>query len=107
MREWRRMRTRRRERSRERPRSPQATPAAVPPLLDAAILAVAAYYLLAYLGVALARIGYPFELEWLEGQSLEEVRRLLAGQPIYAAPSLEFVASNYPPLYFVLAAGSA
>jgi hypothetical protein len=68
---------------------------------------VAGYYLLAYLGVALARIGYPFELEWLEGQSLEEVRRLLAGQPIYVAPSLGFVASNYTPLYFVLAAGSA
>jgi 4-amino-4-deoxy-L-arabinose transferase-like glycosyltransferase len=102
------MTPRRRERSRERPQAPHGGPAAgAQRLLDAAVIVAAAYFLLAYLWVALTRLAYPFELEWLEGQSLEQVRRILAGLPIYVAPSLTFVPSNYTPLYFVVAAGSA
>jgi 4-amino-4-deoxy-L-arabinose transferase-like glycosyltransferase len=71
------------------------------------VLAVAAYYLFAYLWVAFERLTYPFELEWLEGVVLEQVQRILAGKPIYVAPSLTFVPLNYTPLYFVFAAGSA
>lgn len=76
-------------------------------LLDALVLTAAAYYLVAYLWVVFARIHYPFELEWLEGVVLDQVRRILAGQPIYAAPSLTFIPLNYTPFYFVVAAGSA
>jgi dolichyl-phosphate-mannose-protein mannosyltransferase len=57
-----------------------------------------------YLAIAFLRIGYPFELEWLEGGSLEHVARLLRGQALYVAPGPEFVPFPYPPLYYVLAA---
>ena len=61
-------------------------------------------YGLAYLLVALARVNYPFELEWMEGGMLDHVRRVVAGDSIYAKPSLEFVSFLYPPLYYMVAA---
>ncbi|MGD0560892.1 MAG: glycosyltransferase family 39 protein [Streptosporangiaceae bacterium] len=61
----------------------------------------------AYLGIALARIGYPGHLEILEGNSLVEVHRILAGQQLYAAPSASYVPDGYPPLYFAVSAAAA
>src|SRR5262245_11458385 len=58
----------------------------------------------ALLGVAVLRVPYPFELEWLEGLSLHHVQRLLQGRPLYAPPSLEFISFDYTPLYFHVAA---
>jgi hypothetical protein len=43
-------------------------------------------------------------VEWLEGNSLVEVHRILAGQPLYPAPTVEYVPDGYPPLYFAVAA---
>jgi len=53
--------------------------------------------------VIATRVAYPFELEWMEGGSLQHLFRLQAGLPIYAAPSLEFTAYQYPPFYYYLA----
>src|ERR1700760_2150640 len=61
----------------------------------------------AYLFVALSRLDYPFALEWLEGNSLVEVHRILTGQPLYPAPAAGYVPDGYPPLYFALSAGAA
>jgi hypothetical protein len=47
------------------------------------------------------RAGFRYPLEWMEGASLEHALRLARGQPIYAAPSAEFVAYLYPPLSYV------
>jgi 4-amino-4-deoxy-L-arabinose transferase-like glycosyltransferase len=47
---------------------------------------------------------YQFELEWLEGGSVAEVRRLVSGQQLYVRPTISFVPGNYPPLYFYVAA---
>jgi len=60
-----------------------------------------------YLVLALLRIGYPFALELLESNSLVEVHRILAGQPLYAAPSVSYVPDGYPPLYFGVSAAVA
>ena len=60
-----------------------------------------------YLGVALARLGYPFPLEVLESNSLVEVHRILTGQPLYAAPTVGYVPDGYPPLYFAVSAAAA
>ena len=60
-----------------------------------------------YLGIALARLGYPFPLEVLESNSLVEVHRILAGQPLYAAPTVSYVPDGYPPLYFAVSAAAA
>jgi hypothetical protein len=61
----------------------------------------------AYLFVALSRLNYPFTLEWLEGNSLVEVHRILAGQPLYPAPTAGYVPDGYPPLYFFTSAAVA
>ncbi len=68
-----------------------------------AIIAVAtAIPALAFLFTALSRRNYPFELEWMEGAMLDVVRRIMAGKPIYTAPSLDFVPFIYPPLYWLV-----
>jgi hypothetical protein len=61
----------------------------------------------AYLYIALSRLTYPFALEWLEGNSLVEVHRILSGQPLYPAPTAGYVPDGYPPLYFAVSAAAA
>jgi hypothetical protein len=60
-----------------------------------------------YLVIALDRLGYPFALELLESNSLVEVHRILAGQQLYAAPTVSYVPDGYPPLYFGVCAAAA
>ncbi len=55
--------------------------------------------------VMAARDSYPFNLEWLESNSLVEVHRLLTGQSLYVAPSSSYIPDEYPPVYFVVSAG--
>ncbi|MGA2819250.1 MAG: glycosyltransferase family 39 protein [Anaerolineales bacterium] len=64
-------------------------------------------YILAFAYIAIRRMPYPFELEWMEGGSLVQVARLLKGQMLYVQPSLEFVPFIYPPLYFYVSAAFA
>jgi hypothetical protein len=71
------------------------------------LLALAGLHVALVAAVVALRIGYPYELEWLEGLSLHQVQRLSAGLPLYVPPSLAFIPVNYPPLYFALAAGMA
>jgi hypothetical protein len=72
--------------------------------LDAVVAAAALWYLGSFLVVALARISYPYDLEWMEGGTLEHVARVLGGQPLYVAPSLEFTPYIYAPVYYYVAA---
>jgi hypothetical protein len=65
------------------------------------------WYIGSYLAVALLRIGYPFELEWMEGAVANHVLRVLNGQPLYASPSIDFVPFIYAPFYFYVSAGFA
>ena len=74
-------------------------------LLATALVGLAA--ITAYLFVALRRLGYPFPVEWLESNSLVEVHRILAGRPLYTAPTVAYVPDGYPPLYFALSAAVA
>ncbi|HEY2953680.1 MAG TPA: glycosyltransferase family 39 protein [Candidatus Eisenbacteria bacterium] len=71
------------------------------------LLVLAAASVAAAIAVSALRIGYPFELEWLEGLSLHHVQRLLEGRPLFAAPSLEFIAAGYTPLYWAAGAAAA
>ena len=45
------------------------------------------------------RVGYGFDLEWMEGGMLVHVDRLRNGQGLYVPPSADFVPYIYPPLY--------
>jgi 4-amino-4-deoxy-L-arabinose transferase-like glycosyltransferase len=57
-----------------------------------------------YIWVALSRMNYPFDLEWIEGGMTEIVRRILIGQSMYVPPSVNFTPFLYPPVYFYLTA---
>lgn len=72
-----------------------------------ALLASGAAYIAVFLVLAFFRIQYPFELEWMEGGSLDHVRRVLAGEKVYVSPSLEFVTFLYTPLYYYVSAAVA
>ncbi|MEO5834133.1 MAG: glycosyltransferase family 39 protein [Nakamurella sp.] len=77
-------------------------PVAVRSFGAVSILVVAAMPVLAYLVVAVLRIGYPYELSHFEGSMVEVTARVATGQPLYARPTLEFTPWPYPPLYFWL-----
>lgn len=73
-------------------------------LLDGAIVTGAAAFILLYGLLVCLRVGYSFELEWLEGAAVDHVRTILSGQPLYARPSLAFTPLTYTPGYFYLGA---
>ena len=73
--------------------------------LAAALTGLAA--VVAYLVVAVSRLGYPFTVEWLESNSLVEVHRIVTGRPLYPAPTAGYVPDGYPPLYFAVSAAVA
>lgn len=56
----------------------------------------------AYVVVALRRIGYPYELSYFEGSTVEVTARVVQGLPLYGPPTTEFTPWPYPPLYFWL-----
>jgi hypothetical protein len=51
-----------------------------------------------------ARVAYPYDLEWMEGGLLGHADRLAHHQGIYVAPSLDFIPYLYTPLYPALLA---
>ena len=76
-------------------------------LLKYGTLFIAIAYIGLYLVLAWFRLSYPFELEWMEGGSVEHVRRLLVGQQIYVAPSLDFIPYPYPSFHYYVSAAAA
>src|SRR4051812_868026 len=54
----------------------------------------------AYLVVVLQRVGYPYELTYFEGSTVEVTRRVTAGVPLYGPPTTTYTPWPYPPLYF-------
>lgn len=80
---------------------------AVPPVARYAALAGALVYLLTFVGLACVRMQYPYELEWMEGGTIQHVQRVLDGQQLYVEPSLEFTPFIYTPLYFWVAAAAS
>lgn len=68
-------------------------------VVAAAVASVAVY---AY--VALSRMWFPYDLEWIEGGVLQHVERAEAGHALYRAPALDFTALLYAPLYYYVCA---
>ncbi|MBN1264359.1 MAG: glycosyltransferase family 39 protein [Anaerolineales bacterium] len=68
------------------------------------VFVLASAFILLFLGTALARLTYPYELEWMEGAMVDGVLRLLEGKQLYVQPSIEYIPFIYPPLYFYLSA---
>ena len=64
------------------------------------VVSLPALYQLVLLGTAIAgRIGYPYDLEWMEGGMLHHAQRIHAGLGIYGPPSIDFIPYLYTPLY--------
>ncbi len=58
-----------------------------------------------FLGVALLRLGYPYELEWMAGAFVDHVVRILEGEKLYVEPTMDYVPFLYAPVYFYASAG--
>ena len=64
------------------------------------LVALPALYQLGLLVVTIAgRIGYPYDLEWMEGGMLHHALRIKSGEGIYVPPSVDFIPYLYTPLY--------
>src|SRR3954447_13449515 len=83
------------------------TPERVGRLLEVAVLVVGAAFLVSYVVIALLRLRYPYELEWIEGGFVDLVHRVMDGGPIYNRPNLESIPYIYTPLYYWVSAGFA
>jgi hypothetical protein len=68
---------------------------------------IAGVYLAGFLLAGGLRLLFPYPLEPQEDASIQAVRQILQGRPLYAAPALDYVAAIYPPLYFYLSAAVA
>ena len=71
-------------------------------LLAALVVGVYLVFIAQFLVVSLARDTYPFELEWFEGQTIDNAWRIVHGLPIYGPPDATFAASYYPPLFYLV-----
>lgn len=76
----------------------------LPRLLYALLIAGATWYIASFVVVALFRLSYPFPLEITEGAVLRGVERVLHGEALYVAPTLEHVPYIYGPVYFYVSA---
>ncbi len=71
------------------------------------VIGLAGVWVLALAVCFALRLGFPLELEWMEGGSLQQALRLRAGLEIYPEPSPRFVPFLYTPLYPALLAALA
>ena len=70
--------------------------------MNRVLVGLSAVVITAVLLVMVLRIGFPLELEWMEGGVLHQAHRFADGQPLYPPPSRDFVPFLYTPGYAVL-----
>ena len=68
------------------------------------LLLAALGFVLAFAATGVLRAIFPYPIDGLEPGALQEVNRVLAGQPLYVAPALDYVPQIYAPALFYLAA---
>lgn len=69
-------------------------------LLRNTVLLLSAFWAAAWLAIALLRLRYPYELEWIGGAMRDHCERVLTGKPLYVPPGPDWFPYEYPPLYF-------
>ena len=73
-------------------------------VLRFALVALAAASIAVYAYVALRRMEFPYDLEWIEGAVLQHVERVDDGRTLYAEPSAGWTPLLYAPLYYLVCA---
>jgi 4-amino-4-deoxy-L-arabinose transferase-like glycosyltransferase len=68
-------------------------------------LLVSAIFIAMFVVIVAIRSFYPYELEWIEGAGMDEIRWIMQGKPLYGPPSVSFIPSTKTPLYYILSAG--
>ncbi|MBV9544015.1 MAG: glycosyltransferase family 39 protein [Chloroflexi bacterium] len=68
------------------------------------LVGVAGAYVAAFVGTGLLRAVYPYPVDGVEPGALQEVQRVLKGQPLYVKPELGYVPLIYGPVYFYVSA---
>jgi hypothetical protein len=66
--------------------------------------ALCALHVVAFFAVALARLRYPYDLEWMEGGQLVQSYEILSGRFPYRAPSADYIPFPYQPFYSAVVA---
>jgi hypothetical protein len=74
------------------------------PRMRSVVEALAVMWMLVIAVVFALRVGFPLELEWMEGGTLHQAWRIQRGLPVYGPPSPDFVPFLYTPLYPALLA---
>ncbi len=75
-------------------------------ILDVAVLLPALASAMAVLAAWWGRVGYPFDLEWMEGGMLVHAWRIQRGLPIYTVPDAGWIPFIYPPGYAAVVAAA-
>ena len=58
------------------------------------LLVAAIAHMAAFVATGLLRSAYPYPIDGLEPGALQQVRRVLSGEPLYAAPTLAYVSRS-------------
>ncbi len=74
-------------------------------VLARALTVVSAVVIAAVLLAMVLRIGFPLELEWMEGGVLHQAHRFANGEPLYPPPGRDFVPFLYTPGFAVVLGG--
>ena len=75
-------------------------------LLKFCLIGISSWFIAVLAYCISKRIGFPFELEWLEGDMLLTAVRVLEHKSIYTAPSTDYMCGIYPPFYYIAVAAA-
>jgi 4-amino-4-deoxy-L-arabinose transferase-like glycosyltransferase len=75
-------------------------------IIQAVISFFSLTFIVAFIVIASARLFYPYELEWIEGVSIDASRWILDGHFLFSQPSLQFIPLIYGPVFFYISAFS-
>lgn len=73
-------------------------------LLKLLVIIGSILFILTFIIMSIIRMSYPYELEWMEGGSVEHTQRILNGDSIYVEPGIEFIPYIYTPFYYYVSA---
>ena len=72
--------------------------------LNFACLLVAGIFSFSFFYIAFSTLGYPYNLEWMEGHTVDIIQRIRDGKSLYVEPTLEYTPYIYTPFYFYVSA---